>query len=53
LQVAILEVHADGSVTYLNCCEIGDACTYHSHDSTLMFPGSLVPRLVGGAWMQG
>jgi len=36
-------------MTYLNCCEIGDACMYHSHGSAIMSPGIVLPRLVGGA----
>jgi len=39
------------SMPYLNCCEIGDACMYHSHGSTFMSPGILLPRLVEGAWV--
>jgi len=36
------------SMTYLNCCEIGDACMYHSHGSMFMMsPGNLLHRLTG------
>ena len=47
--VGILEEYADWNMTYLNCCEIGDACVHHlvkhpTHKAVLntkLFPRSL------------